>query len=128
MDLEEFRDLEEGDTVTTNDGATGEVVDFQDGQRAVVELENTDGTHTIPADTLTRGRGDADDADGDGDGGGQSTQAIDGIGEQHAADLADEGIDTVDDVLDAGVDGLQDAGVSQGNAETWYNDAEDLAG
>ena len=44
--------------------------------------------------------------------------ALDGVGSGRAHKLADEGIETPDDVRDAGVDGLVDAGLSGGVAES----------
>ncbi|WP_254521507.1 DEAD/DEAH box helicase [Natrinema caseinilyticum] len=52
--------------------------------------------------------------------------AIDGVGPGRASKLAKEGVTTPGDVVDAGVDGLVDAGLSDGVAERVYEGAQSL--
>ncbi|KAB7517770.1 DEAD/DEAH box helicase [Halosegnis rubeus] len=52
--------------------------------------------------------------------------AIDGIGKGRGVKLAEEGLQTPADVLAAGVDGLVDAGLSEGLAERVIEQARDL--
>ncbi len=52
--------------------------------------------------------------------------AIDGVGSGRASKLASEGIETPGDVVDAGVAGLADAGLSEGVAERVVESARDL--
>ncbi|WP_227352908.1 DEAD/DEAH box helicase [Haladaptatus salinisoli] len=52
--------------------------------------------------------------------------AIDGVGAGRASKLATEGLETPADVRDAGVDGLVDAGLSEGVAEQVEASARDL--
>ncbi|QDX40086.1 DEAD/DEAH box helicase [Salarchaeum sp. JOR-1] len=51
--------------------------------------------------------------------------ALDGVGAGRAHKLADEGIETPADAYDAGVEGLVDAGLSGGVAESVYEQATD---
>jgi replicative superfamily II helicase len=52
--------------------------------------------------------------------------AVDGVGSGRASKLASEGIETPGDVVDAGVPGLADAGLSEGVAERVVESARDL--
>ncbi|WP_135821998.1 DEAD/DEAH box helicase [Halostella litorea] len=52
--------------------------------------------------------------------------AIDGVGSGRASKLASEGVETPADVVDAGVDGLAAAGLSEGVAERVLKAARDL--
>ncbi|SDR44205.1 DEAD/DEAH box helicase [Natronobacterium texcoconense] len=52
--------------------------------------------------------------------------AIDGVGPGRASKLAKEGLSTPGDVLEAGIDGLIDAGLSEGIAEQVYEGAQSL--
>ncbi|SDC67244.1 DEAD/DEAH box helicase [Natrinema hispanicum] len=52
--------------------------------------------------------------------------AIDGVGPGRASKLAKEGLSTPGDVVDAGVAGLVDAGLSEGVAEAVYEGAQSL--
>ncbi|WP_226004606.1 DEAD/DEAH box helicase [Natrinema salinisoli] len=52
--------------------------------------------------------------------------AIDGVGAGRASKLAKEGLSTPGDVVDAGVAGLVDAGLSEGVAERVYEGAQSL--
>lgn len=49
---------------------------------------------------------------------------IDGVGESRADQLEDAGIETAEDAIDAGVDGLTDAGFSEGVAANIVEQAE----
>ncbi len=52
--------------------------------------------------------------------------AIDGVGSGRASKLAKEGLATPGDVVDAGISGLVDAGLSEGVAERVYEGAQSL--
>ncbi len=52
--------------------------------------------------------------------------AIDGVASGRASKLAKEGLSTPGDVVDAGVEGLVDAGLSEGIAERVYEGAQSL--
>ncbi|GAB3678267.1 DEAD/DEAH box helicase [Halopiger thermotolerans] len=52
--------------------------------------------------------------------------AIDGVGAGRASKLAKEGLSTPGDVVDAGIDGLIEAGLSEGVAERVYEGAQSL--
>ncbi|QCS41040.1 DEAD/DEAH box helicase [Natrinema versiforme] len=52
--------------------------------------------------------------------------AIDGVGSGRASKLAKEGLSTPGDVVDAGVEGLVDAGLSEGVADGVYEGAQSL--
>ncbi|AFZ72586.1 DEAD/DEAH box helicase [Natronobacterium gregoryi] len=52
--------------------------------------------------------------------------AIDGVASGRASKLAKEGLSTPGDVLEAGIDGLADAGLSEGVAERVYEGAQSL--
>ncbi|MGQ3413034.1 DEAD/DEAH box helicase [Natrinema sp. LN54] len=52
--------------------------------------------------------------------------AIDGVGPGRASKLATEGLSTPGDVVDAGVEGLVDAGLSEGVADGVYEGAQSL--
>lgn len=106
-------DIETGDTVLYR-GEPSEVLDVRGGN-AVIENDvvgqrevNTVTLKEASEEDLEEASGLDDDAD---------IEAVDGIGSTYADRLVTEGIVTVGDLREAGVEALTDAGMSEGQAE-----------
>lgn len=106
-------DIETGDIVLYR-GEPSEVLDARGGN-VVIENDvvgqrevNTVTVSEATEEALEEARGPDDDAD---------VESVDGIGLTYADRLVTEGITTVGDLREAGVEALTDAGMSEGQAE-----------
>lgn len=100
----------------TSQEAVIEAIESVDG---VSDVEVVDGGFEASDSSVTIDPPDEDEPDDGGDdpSGGADVAEIDGVGAARAEQLREAGIESVDDVIDVGADGLVDAGLPEGVAE-----------